>query len=910
MKKMKTMKKMVSMLLTVMMVAMLVVTPITPAYATGMSIPLNEDFVGETVDSLKAQGWGIVTANKDISHVSVANNQLVLAPSNANINTGIYFNLDSAIKDAPVEIEMKWTAEQSGTAMPDIKAFASSEDYVLSNENTAVTAGNSAWLLYLAPSGTACIYEGATGTGNIVGFANYTKPDGVTTAPSTKAGQWTMKTTIDPVAKKTQTTLIAPEGHYVELNENTCNLSAGVKNIGLVIGKQAAFKMDSISITKATTITAPATLPVEEDFTGETVDSLKAQGWGFGTAKNNIDHISVADGKLVFSTANANGTTTLYFDLETPVADKAIEVDMTWNVQNNANIPDIKAFASGKAWQMNGEYAIPTGSAWLTWLAESGSAFAYEGAGAKGDPAVSFTQYCTPTGVTSATAKNGTWKLKILADPVNKTSDVTITGPAGQYVTWCGQEFNVGDNGIASLGMIVGKQQNFVLDSFSMKLVDPVSEKISLPIYEDFAGESLYTLKEHGWGYSDASLHKIVNGQLNQTAHKWDNIWINLPRKIVDVPVNIELKWTVLSDATKTPQIGCAVDDTDWVMDSTTTLPEGTVPVGQVFENGNVIHVVNGSNYTTTDQFLHETTPAPEFVLQGQWTLQVTADPVSDTTTTKFIAPSGHYTSWTKTNVGLEGIKSFGMCIGCHSELRMDSLSISEVYDEKPILNGDRVIFTDYDGTEIEANLNQIKNDVGSIELHFGTAITAGDKTVSLTYMNGDETVTAEGVTGSIVDGRSYVLRFNNLLKSAKKYTLTVPAGAFVDESGNANDLFTYEFTTTEGKIEVSLEGFTNGTDVLSDLNVLKAADKKYAVFTYENGTDVAKDSVLLVGYFAGDKLLAAEVVPTKANLKANKKETISIALTEAIPEGTASVRMFVWNTLEEMLPYAEPYAL
>ncbi|MBR5153036.1 MAG: hypothetical protein IKW60_05900, partial [Clostridia bacterium] len=101
MKKMKTMKKMVSMLLTVMMVAMLVVTPITPAYATGMSIPLNEDFVGETVDSLKAQGWGIVTANKDISHVSIANNQLVLAPSNANINTGIYFNLDSAIKDAP-----------------------------------------------------------------------------------------------------------------------------------------------------------------------------------------------------------------------------------------------------------------------------------------------------------------------------------------------------------------------------------------------------------------------------------------------------------------------------------------------------------------------------------------------------------------------------------------------------------------------------------------------------------------------------------------------------------------------------------------------------------------------------------------------------------------------------------------
>ena len=242
----------------------------------------------------------------------------------------------------------------------------------------------------------------------------------------------------------------------------------------------------------------------------------------------------------------------------------------------------------------------------------------------------------------------------------------------------------------------------------------------------------------------------------------------------------------------------------------------------------------------------------------------------------------------------------------------LDDLYINPVV-KVPALSDKRVSIVGFDGAEVENKTTNVPRDISKIELYLGTEVTAGEGAVTLEYSDGATSVAETGFTASIVDGRTYTLTFNKMLKSGKIYTLKVPANAF--KNSNNEELasaYELEFTveTKNDLVEASIVGFTDGTNALTTLDEFKAATVRKAVYNYKNYSANPENSILLIAYYKGDALADAEFFRGTSNIYAEKADVVTETLTKAIPEGTTAVKMFLWDDLVQMAPYSSSYGI
>ena len=221
-------------------------------------------------------------------------------------------------------------------------------------------------------------------------------------------------------------------------------------------------------------------------------------------------------------------------------------------------------------------------------------------------------------------------------------------------------------------------------------------------------------------------------------------------------------------------------------------------------------------------------------------------------------------------------------------------------YDvERPKLDESSVTMVDSTDAVV-TNYDKVDSALKTITLDYGTEL-ASVGTVTLADATGDTV----DFTGEIV-GETYVMILDEILKDETDYTLS--ASGAIGINGNAQDMdLAMTFTTGQvGSDIVRLGKLTNDAGDITSLSQLSGA---FTVNTTAvNRTDVEKDLTWIVAYYNGDRLVDAQTQTAKLSpntaLRSQPKFTV--------PDMTdvTKVKVFLWNTLDNMVPYCEALEL
>lgn len=221
-------------------------------------------------------------------------------------------------------------------------------------------------------------------------------------------------------------------------------------------------------------------------------------------------------------------------------------------------------------------------------------------------------------------------------------------------------------------------------------------------------------------------------------------------------------------------------------------------------------------------------------------------------------------------------------------------------YDvERPKLDESSVTMVDSTDAVV-TNYDKVDSALKTITLDYGTEL-ASVGTVTLADATGDTV----DFTGEIV-GETYIMTLDEILKDKTEYTLS--ASDAIGTNGNAQDMgLAMTFTTGQvGSDIVRLGKLTNDAGDITSLSQLSGA---FTVNTTAvNRTDVEKDLTWIVAYYNGDRLVDAQTQTAKLSpntaLRSQPKFTV--------PDMTdvTKVKVFLWNTLDNMVPYCEALEL
>lgn len=221
-------------------------------------------------------------------------------------------------------------------------------------------------------------------------------------------------------------------------------------------------------------------------------------------------------------------------------------------------------------------------------------------------------------------------------------------------------------------------------------------------------------------------------------------------------------------------------------------------------------------------------------------------------------------------------------------------------YDvERPKLDESRVTMVNSTDAVVKS-YDAVDSALKTITLDYGTEL-ASVGTVTLADATGD---TVE-FTGKIV-GETYVMTLDEILKDETEYTLS--ASGAVGINGNAQDMnLAMTFTTSQvGSDIVRLGKLTNDAGDITSLSQLRG---KFTVNTIAvNRTDNKKDLTWIVAYYSGDKLVDAQI--EKETLNPNKVLVSQPEFTASDMKDVTKVKVFLWNTINNMIPFCEALEL
>lgn len=221
-------------------------------------------------------------------------------------------------------------------------------------------------------------------------------------------------------------------------------------------------------------------------------------------------------------------------------------------------------------------------------------------------------------------------------------------------------------------------------------------------------------------------------------------------------------------------------------------------------------------------------------------------------------------------------------------------------YDvERPKLDESGV--TMIDSTDaVVTNYDEVDSALKTITLDYGTEL-ASAGTVTLADSTGDTV----DFTGKI-EGETYVMTLDEILKDNTDYTLK--ASDAVGTNGNAQDM-AMELMFTTGQVGSDIVRLGKLTNDSGDITSLSQLSGMFTVNTTAvNRTESSKDLTWIVAYYNGDRLVDAQI--QTAALSANSALRTQPQFTAPDMTDVTKVKVFLWNTLENMAPYCEALEL
>ncbi len=221
-------------------------------------------------------------------------------------------------------------------------------------------------------------------------------------------------------------------------------------------------------------------------------------------------------------------------------------------------------------------------------------------------------------------------------------------------------------------------------------------------------------------------------------------------------------------------------------------------------------------------------------------------------------------------------------------------------YDvERPKL--DETGVTMIDSTDaVVTNYDEVDSALKTITLDYGTELASAG-----TVMLADSTGDTVDFTGKI-EGETYVMTLDEILKDKTEYTLT--ASDAVGTNGNAQDM-AMELTFTTGQVGSDIVRLGKLTNDEGDITSLSQLSGTFTVNTTAvNRTESSKDLTWIVAYYNGDRLVDAQI--QTAALSANSALRTQPQFTAPSMTDVTKVKVFLWNTLDNMAPYCEALEL
>lgn len=208
------------------------------------------------------------------------------------------------------------------------------------------------------------------------------------------------------------------------------------------------------------------------------------------------------------------------------------------------------------------------------------------------------------------------------------------------------------------------------------------------------------------------------------------------------------------------------------------------------------------------------------------------------------------------------------------------------------------VTMTDAIGNTINDFGKAVTPSINSIELDFGAmmdeATLAG--AVKLTSEDGD--VAFSGTS----NGSIYKMTLDKMLKENTRYRLTVSDSA-KDLKGNSISAFTMYFTTKKSELEVSIDGLYSGITKIEEVSGITAGSALNFKLYYSNPSDSDEDVTCIIAYYGADgKMLATSDKDGVLAANTAKIDSISFAALSDMSD-VDSIKLFVWNSVDEMKP-------
>ena len=218
-----------------------------------------------------------------------------------------------------------------------------------------------------------------------------------------------------------------------------------------------------------------------------------------------------------------------------------------------------------------------------------------------------------------------------------------------------------------------------------------------------------------------------------------------------------------------------------------------------------------------------------------------------------------------------------------------------------PFVDENGIVLTDRFG-ETVTDLNNVTTALKTIEIPMGCPIdgeTANASTILLRDSGGNTV----GYTASI-PGNSYILELDGVLGLNEEYTVIIPqtvANTSGDELGSD---VTFTFRTLNQIIDISAVNVNDAP--FGFLSGITAGDTVNVALSYNNDTNTDINSIVLLAFYSGDKLVDVQSVGFTALAGTNGADDITAEFTvpDDIDMNTVDgMSIFVWDGLKNIKP-------
>ena len=240
------------------------------------------------------------------------------------------------------------------------------------------------------------------------------------------------------------------------------------------------------------------------------------------------------------------------------------------------------------------------------------------------------------------------------------------------------------------------------------------------------------------------------------------------------------------------------------------------------------------------------------------------------------------------------------------TDIYLDNVKVEYFYGTPTLTENDITIKYISD---IDADLTQdtIAPGVKSIALDFGTEIAKETANGAITIKNVDTGATV-GYVGEVV-GNTFVMTLTDAsLAPTTKYEMTVP-GTVATELGVAlGTELVYEFETGKAECTTVLDGIYVCGEKKESLSGITSGSFDVKFKIVNNKTEDASYAIIVGYYDANDRMIYTDFAADTAGSGAS----VDVSKSFTLPDMTKVnyVKVFIWDSLENAMPYCEGISL